>query len=46
MGLSCPGGGLPMYGKGELIPCFALFVCADFDLPVKLFLPQSTSFLT
>lgn len=35
-----------MYGKGELIPCFALFVCADFDLPVKLFLPQSTSFLT
>ena len=34
---------LPM-GSGELIPCFALFVCVAFDLPIKLFLPQPLSF--
>lgn len=32
-------------GRGELVPCFALFVCMDFALPIKLFLSQLMSFL-
>ena len=36
---------LPMRSS-ELIPCFDLFACLDFALPIKLSLSQSTSFLT
>lgn len=36
---------LPM-GSGEGIPCFALLMCAAFDLPIKLSLSQPTSLLT
>jgi len=32
--------------SSELIPCFDLFACLDFALPIKLSLSQSTSFLT
>jgi len=32
-------------GSGELIPCFALLVCAAFALPIKLSLPQPMSYL-
>ena len=33
-------------GSRELIPWFALLACAAFALPIKLPLPQPTSFLT
>ena len=36
---------LPM-GSSELIPCFALPLCAAFALPIKLSLSQTMSYLT
>jgi len=35
---------LPL-GRSECIPCFDLFVCVAFALPIKLSLSQPTSFL-